>query len=339
MTRASYRPSGKFSPIFFLYFLILMIVGAPIISVAYIYLIHYIPWVYANLFVAIGCGALVGLGLVLAARLGKVRSPILVLVFTIIAMVFVKYVQWAVYIPLIFSEVYGFSMTFGERLSEAFYLFRNPDLVLELAVVINEVGVWAIGDGSVVNEGLLTAVWIGEFLLMAGLALSIAHTQPKSPFSEAEGDWYTTMANTLEADMPEDVDGMKRNLNDGSVSDLVQLVKAGRSEDPSFLRVTLFQPPQELSMDPHFMTIDMVMTTGRKQNKQKTKNLVKHMAIELQNVRDLLAAQEAAYRVIEEIEEMDEEAAADQAVVAADVQIEQEELHDEADADDFDDED
>jgi hypothetical protein len=56
-------------------------VGSLVLSAIYGYAIFYIPFIYINLFVTFGFGALVGLLVGFAAKLGKVRNSVLVVLF------------------------------------------------------------------------------------------------------------------------------------------------------------------------------------------------------------------------------------------------------------------
>ena len=70
-----YKPSGKFSPISFVYFILVCTVALPILATIYAYLIWYIPIIYLNFLVTFGFGFAIAITVgYLVVRLGKVRS-------------------------------------------------------------------------------------------------------------------------------------------------------------------------------------------------------------------------------------------------------------------------
>ena len=289
-----YKPSGKVAPAFFAYFLALLLVGIPILSVAYIYLIFYIPIIYVNILVTLACGAVLGLLVAHAAKLGKARNPFLVTLFAFLAMVLLKYVQWAVYIPLVFSNVYEvFDWNFLERLVESAYLLLDPRAVWFGVDFINEFGVWAIGDGGLLNGTMLWIVWAGEFLIMLVTALAIARIRPKTPFSEEHGAWYTEMSDTvIHFDPPEDVDALREQVLAGNFTSLVTQVQKGLREGAlSHMRLNFHAPPEGSFSEPYFMTLSSSITTekGRrkKQSETKAKTLAQFVTVDRQKFREL----------------------------------------------------
>ena len=75
-----YKPSGKFSPSFILFFLLVSLIAFPLLGLIYAYCIWYIPFIYINFFITLGFGFLVALCVnKVVIRKGKVRNPILAL--------------------------------------------------------------------------------------------------------------------------------------------------------------------------------------------------------------------------------------------------------------------
>ena len=300
MTNSYYKPSGKFSGIFFLYYLLVLVIGVPLVSTIYVYLIYYVPFIYANLLITIGCGALLGFLVALAANFGKVRNPLLVLVTTFVAVCALLYVSWAVYIPVIFA---GDILTFGERFIVAFELLLRPAEILAWALIINEVGVWTIGEGGEPIRGiLLSLLWVVEFLLIAGLALATSWGQPRSPFSEEAGEWHVEKPEKIETDLPENFDSMRNQMENRNFTDFLELIKAGRTDELNFMSITVFSPAQEFSTEPHYLTLESKVV-GKK-DKVKATTLLTHLAIDTQNAREMIAAFEAQ-PTLEEPDDLD----------------------------------
>ena len=105
-----YKPSGKFSPISFVYFILVCTVALPILATIYAYLIWYIPIIYLNFLVTFGFGFAIAITVgYLVVRLGKVRNYGLAILFALIASLVAYYLQWVVWADLAIntSEVYG----------------------------------------------------------------------------------------------------------------------------------------------------------------------------------------------------------------------------------------
>ena len=294
---------------FFVFFVIFMVIGIPIISTAYIYLIHYIPFIYLNFLIAIGCGCLLGYLIRLAAKLGKARSPSVVLVCTLVAVIVMKYVQWCIYIPMVLDNVYGLydmygvDITLWGRFVDSFDLFTRPGEVFDWAKSINEVGVWGISSSSstaassVVTGAMLLIVWILEFLIMAFGSIIVSRLQPLSPFSEESNGWYVEMGKKIETAIPGDFNAMRVSMENGNFSGLIQLSKAGKTDPVNFLRITFYQPPKPSSSEPYYLNIRLtnVVKKNKKKAQTKTQVLVMRLAIDKQSLDEIMTPAAPVY--------------------------------------------
>ena len=96
-----YKPSGKFSPISFVYFILVCTIALPILATIYAYLIWYIPIIYLNFLVTFGFGFAIAITVgYLVVRLGKVRNYGLAILFALIASLVAYYLQWVVWADL-----------------------------------------------------------------------------------------------------------------------------------------------------------------------------------------------------------------------------------------------
>ena len=293
MKDSYYKPSGRIEPIYYLYYLILVIIGIPLLGTAYIYLAHYVPFIYANVFVAVGCGVALGNAIGFIAKAGKARNPIVVLVCALAAMCVLKYVQWCIYIPLVFTDVYGiWDITFGERFVESFSFFIQPSMAYEAATFINRYGSWSVdvvgsNSANAVSGVPLLVVWIGEFVAMAAAAVTGVWRWPRLPFSEEANGWYTKKDRSIEADIADDFGAMKSSMESGNFTELVQHAKAGKTDGANFMRIAFFQPPQDSYAEPYYLTI--VQHTTGKRNKNRAKTLVEYLAIDARTVSEMAA--------------------------------------------------
>lgn len=191
-----YKPSGKFSLIFILYFLLVSVTAFPLLGLLYAYCIWYIPFVYINFFITLGFGFLVGFVIALfVIKKGKVRNPFLGLVIGLTAAFFALYLHWAIWIDLVINagESYG-SDKIGITVSnieflQVFSLLFRPDLVVEYISQVNEYGTWGI-RGATASGAFLWVVWSIEFSIVIAISGFLSYLEAKKPFSESTNSWY-----------------------------------------------------------------------------------------------------------------------------------------------------
>jgi len=182
------RLANNLSANFILSLILPMAIAIPVISIASVYLTFYmtlymprIPGIFIDLIGPAAGGLAMGSIVSRKAKSSEVNNPKIVIATTLVAVCVLRYVQWCVYIPLIFSEVYeNHDMISGQRTVESFRLFFRPDRVFQSAMHINELGVWSQGDTryavnrSFINPengiGLLLS-WVFYFAAMIVFAL------------------------------------------------------------------------------------------------------------------------------------------------------------------------
>jgi hypothetical protein len=191
-----YKPSGKFSSSFIVYFILLSLIAFPLLGLIYAYCIWYIPFIYINLFITLGFGFLVALCVnKLVIKKGKVRNPILALAIGFFSGIIALYFHWSIWIDLVINvgETYG-SDRIGIAVSnikffQVFSLIFEPSLVFEYINRINEVGTWGI-KGATVSGTFLWIIWAIEFALVVGVSSFLPYLESKKPFSESTNSWY-----------------------------------------------------------------------------------------------------------------------------------------------------
>ena len=191
-----YKPSGKFSLTFLLYFLLVSVIAFPILGLIYAYCIWYIPFIYINFFITLGFGLLVGLAITqFVIKKGKVRNPVLALIIGLIGGLFALYFHWSVWIDLVINagESYG-SNRIGITISnieflQVFSLIFQPNLVFEYICKVNEYGTWGIRSATV-SGTFLWIIWAIEFVMVIGISTFLAYLEAKKPFSESTNSWY-----------------------------------------------------------------------------------------------------------------------------------------------------
>jgi len=191
-----YKPSGKFSPSFILFFLLVSLIAFPLLGLIYAYCIWYIPFIYINFFITLGFGFLVALCVnKVVIRKGKVRNPILALFIGFFAGIVALYFHWSVWIDLVINagESYG-SDRIGITVSnieflQVFSLIFQPSMVFEYIGMVNEFGTWGI-RGATVSGVFLWVIWAIEFVIVVGVSSFLPYLESKKPFSESTNSWY-----------------------------------------------------------------------------------------------------------------------------------------------------
>lgn len=191
-----YKPSGKFSSISFVYFLLLSITVFPLLGLIYTYCIWYIPFIYINFFITAGFGFLVGFFInTIAIAKGKVRNTGIALVLGLLGGLIALYFHWAVWIDLVINagESYGNSrigVTVSNiKIFQVFSLVTQPEALFGIIGEVNKQGTWGIG-GSAFNGTPLSIVWGIELLIVVVISVVVSYIRAKQPFCEVGNSWF-----------------------------------------------------------------------------------------------------------------------------------------------------
>ncbi len=192
-----YSPSGGFSPIAFLYFILIAFLLFPILGLIYAYCIWYIPFIYINFLIAAGFGF--GVGFLInrvVVKMGKVRNPMITFILGLTGGLIALYFHWAVWIDLVINagESYG-NDRLGVTVSnisflQVFSLALDPSTLWELIKEINFYGTWGFRS-STVSGTFLTIIWIVEMVIIVGIATITPIPASKKPFCEMGNVWFT----------------------------------------------------------------------------------------------------------------------------------------------------
>ena len=230
-----YKPSGKFSPISFVYLLLVCAIAMPILATIYAYLIWYIPFVYINFLITAGLGFAIGIAVwQIVIKLGKVRNYGLAILLALIAALAAYYFQWVVWTNLVLTSS-------GEE-SQLLRLLSDPSYLSQLIGFINENGTWSF-KGAVVSGTFLTIIWIIELLIIIGVAIFIAIPHSKHPFNETLDEWFE------EVELPafsyiENASSFKQQAEQGNWEQLEPMIQRS-SKEQSHSVFTLFASGNE----------------------------------------------------------------------------------------------
>ena len=194
-----YKPSGKFSPVSFLYFIIACFAGLPLLGLLYAYAIWYIPFFYFHFIFTVIFGGLVGvlaigMGVI---KLGKVRNRAIGIFFGFFGGLVALYFHWAVWVDFVmnikrFSDSSSFGMPSSEiHFNEVFSYVKHPAAFFQLIADINEKGVWTLRSlHDAVNGPFLSFIWIVEALIVLAGSMWGANITSKKPFCEVSKTWF-----------------------------------------------------------------------------------------------------------------------------------------------------
>jgi hypothetical protein len=245
--RKNYDPSGKYSPLSFVYFILASFLILPILGLIYAYCIWYIPFIYINLFIAIGFGF--GVGFIItffAVKLGKVRNKMLATVFGILGALIALYFHWSVWADLVINagESYG-SSRIGITVSniEFFQVFKlacNPAVLFELIGEINKVGTWGI-SAIPVSGIFLSLIWIIEAGIVIAVSFIMTRNASQIPYCEIHNDWFKEHK-IPELNFIEDKEKMLSSIENDDESEFESLTKAENKAEIVTVFL-LFSPP------------------------------------------------------------------------------------------------
>ena len=283
-----YTPSGKFSPLSFVYLLLVCAVVLPILAAIYAYAIWYIPFVYLNFLVTAGFGFVIAIAVgQIVIKIGKVRNYGLAIFFALIASLVAYYLQWIVWADLAINtgEVIG-NKKIGVAVSnvqfdQLLYLLANPSELFGLIGLINEEGTWGF-KGSVVTGTFLTIIWVIEFLIIVIIAVIGSVARSKEPFNETLDEWFK------EEELPvfsyiENSNNFKQLAEQGNWEELGTTIEKG-NQDQSHSVFTLFASGNE-----YYLSVTNEKAKVAKKDKVEfdTDNFIEYLRID-KTVYDML---------------------------------------------------
>lgn len=196
-----YTPSGKFSPVSIILFLILCVTLFPVLGAIYTYAVWYIPFIYVSFLMTFGLGA--GVGFLISKiviHIGKVRSPKVAFSLVVLGAIVAIYVGWAVWADLIINsaEAAGFSdMTVQKSsmdLEQVLFFLTHPTLLFQLMADINDYGTWGFSSGSSVSGFFLWIVWGLEAIIILATVIIFGARGLGKPFCEKSNKWFKEIA-------------------------------------------------------------------------------------------------------------------------------------------------
>lgn len=223
----TYRHSGRIGPLGIPLMLIGGAITAVVLGAIYAYGLAWIPLIYAALALTAGLGAGIGLVVGICGKVGKVRNPMVVGLFGLLAGLIGLATAWSFDATAKFPD--GFD---GPIL--------NPEFMELYVKECYTNGTWGLGKaGGAVKGVFLGIVWAIEALAVLGLSFVVARMITTSlPFCEQCMNWTSPQNDYARLFPPEDDDTAVDSLCNGDVNSISQFTKAPASAG-AYLRLDI----------------------------------------------------------------------------------------------------
>jgi hypothetical protein len=242
-------------------------------AVIYSYAINYIPFVYLNIALTLGFGAVLGSLVGHESTATKIRHSFVPALIGFVCGMAGLYVAWAIDLKVRVGVPPGRGMLAG----------LDPTILLAYVSQFYENGAWGIGRGGGNIRGLLLAfVWLCEAGTIVGLATWIPWKDYQSNvFCEACDAWAGSIPNVLQLNASA-ADDVVARLMAGDFAALEAVPRAEPGAD-SFLRLKL--DSCESCDETNCLGVDHVTIQVDKEGKpkEKLKTLVNRMLISRQD--------------------------------------------------------
>jgi hypothetical protein len=281
MEHLYYKPSGKIpvKGIFISLITTFLITG--ILSIIYIALQWFIPFIYLNFFIAAGLGFGLGGGVFIAIGAGKIRNTKYEFVLAVLCGILAWYCQWSLFVSLM-SESES-SMGGGMWVRSSFNLtgfwsiFSHPQILFRSMLLLNEAGTFSLKH-NIISGTLLWVVWIIEFLMITGLPILFALSgRATTPFSEQNDEWMEERDIEGKLQTVIDPEQIIRDLNTGNLISFKNLPPADDlSDEYSSLRI--YESPGD--QVGYISVINISHTPDKKgELKKKTETVIEYLRV------------------------------------------------------------
>jgi len=222
-----YQPSGKFSPLAIVYFIIACLTVFPLLGLIYAYAIWYIPIPYINILLTAGFGFAIGYIINrFVVKLGKVRNTKLAFFLGILGSLIALYFHWAIWVDLVINagESYGTEdigvVASNINIFQTIALAFSPGALFQLIAEINKFGTWGLSGGAV-NGIMLTIIWLIEAAIVVIMTITRASENASKPFCEENQKWFEEK--TLPALHPVNPTEIVQHLSSGNTAFFTEL--------------------------------------------------------------------------------------------------------------------
>lgn len=254
-----YVPSGK-APVQGIFNLLITGAGAAIgLSILYVALQWFIPFIYLNFFITLGLGFGVYWMLSFMQRTAKVRNAAIAGGIGLFAGLVALYSQWALYVSLM-EQVDGTVLYFAKtsfNLDNYIAVFTSPFRMFAEIGLLNEIGTFSI-KSAVVSGIVLWIVWAIEAVMIVALPAFLLYVHAKNPYSEVNDTWMDETKWDLHLKYIEDTDAFKQAVENGNYDAIKNLT--GNDDETKFSTITGYNSPGDenmyITIKNHLITYD-----------------------------------------------------------------------------------
>lgn len=281
MENLYYKPSGKIPVKGIFISLITAFVLTVILSILYIALQWFIPFIYLNFFIAVGLGLGVGGSVFIAIGLGKIRNTKYDLVLAVISSFLAWYSQWALFVSLMYeaegSMGGGIWVRSSFNLTGFWHVFTHPDFLLQAMLSLNSAGTFTL-KSSTVSGTFLWIVWIIEALIIIVIPIIFSISgRATNPFSEQNDQWMEARDIEGKLKTVADPDQMTKELSTGNLKPLKDFLPADDLQN-DYATLHVYESPG----DPvKYISVTNVSHTADKKGelKKETKTVIEYFRI------------------------------------------------------------
>lgn len=275
MIAENYHHSGRIGPLGIPLMLIGGTITAVVLGMIYAYGLAWIPLIYAAFLLTAGLGAGIGFAVGICGKWGKVRSPMMIGFFGLLAGVIGLTAGWSFDMMAKFPEVINGPLLTPTAL-QAWIEYSYTE------------GTWGIGRaGNAVTGNFLAAIWVIEAVVILGLSFYVAYIITAStPFCEQCMAWTTTVKGYARLFPPEDDDSALDQLCGGDVNTISQFTKAPHSAG-AYLRLDVTECPDCDQCNCMSVALAEVTQDKNGDNQINTSVLTEHLMLETEAFRSL----------------------------------------------------
>jgi hypothetical protein len=242
MEHLYYKPSRKIPVKGIFISLITAFAITVVLSIIYIALQWFIPFIYLNFFIAAGLGFGIGGGVFIAIGAAKIRNTIYDRVLALLCGLLGWYCQWALFVSLMVaaegSMAGGMWVRSSFNLTGFWYILTYPEILFRAMLSLNDVGTFTLKHNTV-SGTLLWVVWVIEALIIIGAPILFSLSgRSTTPFSEQNDRWMEERDVEGKLKTVTDPDQMIRELSTGNLKSLKDFLPADDlSTDYATLRI------------------------------------------------------------------------------------------------------
>jgi hypothetical protein len=282
MEHLYYKPSGK-APVKGIFIsLVTSFLITVILSIIYIALQWFIPFIYLNFFIAVGLGFGIGGGVFIAIGAGKIRNTKYEFMLAVLCGILAWYCQWSLFVSLMSESEStmggGMWVRSSFNLTGFWYIFTHPQLLFQAMLSLNDAGTFSLKHNTV-SGTFLWVVWVIEALIILGLPVLFALSgRATTPFSEHNDQWMEERDIEGKLKTVTDPEQIIRNLNTGNAISLKDYPQAEDSSN-EYSTLHIYECPG----DPvsYISVINISHTPDKKgELKKKSETVIEYLRVD-----------------------------------------------------------